>query len=184
MNKLGVDPGTLAQVCRRHHIRKLSLLGSMLEGTDRPDSDVDLLVEFVPGQEPGFLGLAEAEMKLSALLSGRRVDLRTLRGLSRSPLPDRESSLRKEKRGPDHKSGLQYVAHHLPQCHLRYGTHRPRHPSRRCHRHRRGELSTTRSRRGGEESAQGEGKQASQALVQKSTFSNDRQHSWQGRSRT
>jgi uncharacterized protein len=83
MNRLGIDPETLAEVCRRHCIRKLSLFGSLLEGTDRPDSDVDLLVEFVPGQEPGFIGLAQVEMELSALLGGRPVDLRTSRDLSR-----------------------------------------------------------------------------------------------------
>ena len=52
-------------------------------GTARPNSDVDLLVEFVPGSEPGLLGLAEIEMQLSALLDGRRVDLRTPADLSR-----------------------------------------------------------------------------------------------------
>jgi predicted nucleotidyltransferase len=47
------------------------------------NSDVDLLVEFEPGQEPGLLGLAEIEMELSALLGGRRIDLRTPNDLSR-----------------------------------------------------------------------------------------------------
>ena len=54
----------------------------MLTGTDRPDSDVDLLVEFEPGKKPGLLGLAAIEEELSALLGGRRVDLRTAEDLS------------------------------------------------------------------------------------------------------
>lgn len=80
--RLPVDHNAVAQVCRRHHIRKLSLFGSVLAGTDRPDSDVDLLVEFAPGQKPGLLGLAAIEAELSALLGGRSVDLRTAEDLS------------------------------------------------------------------------------------------------------
>jgi hypothetical protein len=53
----------------------------VLKGTDRPDSDVDFLVEFEPGAVPGLLGLAEIEAQLSVLL-GRRVDLRTANELS------------------------------------------------------------------------------------------------------
>ena len=80
--RLPANPDALALVCRRNHIRRLSLFGSMLTGTDRPDSDVDLLVEFEPGKKPGLLGLAAIEAELSALLDGRRVDLRTAEDLS------------------------------------------------------------------------------------------------------
>ena len=80
--QLSVDAEALAQLCRRHHIRKLSLFGSVLAGTARLESDIDLLVEFEPGQAPGLLGLAEIEAELSALLGGRRVDLRTAQDLS------------------------------------------------------------------------------------------------------
>jgi len=72
----------LADVCRKHHIRRLSLFGSVLKGSAWPDSDVDLLVEFEPGKEPGLLGLAGIEAQLSALLDGRPVDLRTAQDLS------------------------------------------------------------------------------------------------------
>jgi uncharacterized protein len=70
-------------LCRRHHIRRLSLFGSMVKGTNRPDSDVDLLVEFFPGKAPGLLGLAGIEIELSRLLGGRHVDLRTPLDLSK-----------------------------------------------------------------------------------------------------
>jgi len=73
----------LAELCRRHGIRRLSLFGSVLRGTDRPDSDVDLLVEFEPGRTPGLLALARIELELSDLLGGRKVDLRTAEDLSR-----------------------------------------------------------------------------------------------------
>lgn len=82
-DRLPFDSDVLAQLCRRHRILKLSLFGSLLKGRARPDSDVDLLVEFEPGQEPGLIGVANLEAELSALLGGRRVDLRTARDLSR-----------------------------------------------------------------------------------------------------
>jgi uncharacterized protein len=53
------------------------------EGHDRPDSDIDLLVEFEAQAKPSFLDLAQIEIELSALLGGRRVDLRTSAELSR-----------------------------------------------------------------------------------------------------
>jgi len=80
--RLFADEAALAAVCRRHHIRRLSLFGSFLTGTAQPDSDVDLLVEFEAGREPGFLALAGIEIELSALLDGRSVDLRTAQDLS------------------------------------------------------------------------------------------------------
>lgn len=83
MGLLDVSEDELAPVCRRHRIRKLSLFGSRLKGTSRPDSDVDLLVEFEPNAVPGLLGIAAMELELSALLGGRKVDLRTAQDLSR-----------------------------------------------------------------------------------------------------
>lgn len=80
---LTLDEATLDHFCRRHHIRRLALFGSQLKGTARPDSDIDLPVEFEPEQVPGLLGIANMELELSELLSGRKVDLRTPRDLSR-----------------------------------------------------------------------------------------------------
>ena len=82
MSLLAIDTAALAAICRRHHVRRLSLFGSTLKGTARPDSDVDLLVEFEPGREPGLIALAGIEQELSALI-GRPVDLRTPADLSR-----------------------------------------------------------------------------------------------------
>ena len=82
-HRLPVDPEELARLCSQHHVQRLSLFGSVLTGKDRPDSDVDLLVEFQAGREPGLLALATLEGELSRLLGGRRVDLRTPRDLSR-----------------------------------------------------------------------------------------------------
>jgi uncharacterized protein len=77
------DPEALALICRRHHIRQLSVFGSALRGTARLDSDLDLLVEFEKDAKPGLIGLAGIEIELSSLLNGRKVDLRTAEDLSR-----------------------------------------------------------------------------------------------------
>jgi len=69
--------------CRRHHIRRLSLFGSILRDDFGPDSDIDVLVEFEPGHVPGFFGLYDMEQELSAIAGGRKVDLRTAEDLSR-----------------------------------------------------------------------------------------------------
>lgn len=76
------DRDGLAEFCRRHFIERLSLFGSALHGNARPDSDLDILVEFATGKEPGLIGLASIEADLSALFGGRRVDLRTPQDLS------------------------------------------------------------------------------------------------------
>jgi uncharacterized protein len=82
MPHLAIPEDQLAQFCQKHHIRKLSLFGSVLKGTARPDSDIDLLVEFEPEHIPGLIRLAGMENELSDML-GRKVDLRTPGDLSR-----------------------------------------------------------------------------------------------------
>jgi uncharacterized protein len=81
--RLSFDRDALAALCRRRRIRRLSLFGSVLKGTARPDSDVDLLVEFAPEARPSLLDLAGIEQELSSLLAGRRIDVRTVEDLSR-----------------------------------------------------------------------------------------------------
>ena len=70
---LQLPPAQVAGFCQRHHIRKLAVFGSALHGDARPDSDLDVLVEFEAGME----------LELSALLDGRKVDLNTPLCLSR-----------------------------------------------------------------------------------------------------
>ena len=75
-----IDPVSLAEFCRGNHIRRLALFGSVLRSDHRPDSDVDILVEFEPGRVPGF-GFFRIQDELSELL-GRKVDLETAGFLS------------------------------------------------------------------------------------------------------
>lgn len=72
----------LAELCRRHGVRRLSLFGSILTDDFRPDSDVDLLVEFQPDRRVSLLDLGGMLMELRELLH-REVDLRTPEDLSR-----------------------------------------------------------------------------------------------------
>ena len=78
--KLELPKDKIAEFCRRHHIRKLAVFGSALREDFRPDSDLDLLVEFDPEHTPGlaFFGM---EQELSEML-GRKVDLNTPQFLS------------------------------------------------------------------------------------------------------
>ncbi len=81
MGRISVDQAKIEDFCRRHHIRKLSLFGSVLRDDFRPDSDVDVLVEFESGHVPGLAFFA-MEMELSDIL-GRKVDLNTPQFVSR-----------------------------------------------------------------------------------------------------
>jgi predicted nucleotidyltransferase len=64
----------IADIYRRHQVSELSLFGSAARGEMRPDSDIDLLVDFLPGARPGLLGVSAMMREFTALL-GRRVDL-------------------------------------------------------------------------------------------------------------
>jgi uncharacterized protein len=75
--QIEVPQAGIADFCRRHHIRRLSLFGSVLHDDFGPESDVDVLVEFEPGHGPGFIGLSDMEEELSILLGHRRVDIVT-----------------------------------------------------------------------------------------------------------
>lgn len=79
--RIEVPDDRIIDFCRRHHIRRLALFGSVLRDDFTPDSDVDVLVEFEEGKTPGFAFFGMQE-ELSTIL-GRRVDLRTPEELSK-----------------------------------------------------------------------------------------------------
>ena len=82
MNRSVVMPkDEIADFCRQHHIRRLAIFGSALRDDFLPDSDLDILVEFEKGYEPGF-DFFDMEMELSEM-TGRKVDLNTPNFLSR-----------------------------------------------------------------------------------------------------
>lgn len=81
VGSLTVDRDAVAALCRRRHIRKLSLFGSALRKDSTIVSDVDVLVDFEPGHTPGFLALHAIEEEISELFEGRRVNLSTPRSI-------------------------------------------------------------------------------------------------------
>ena len=73
---LEISKEEIAEFCKKNRIRKLSLFGSSVRRDFRPDSDVDILVEFEPGARVGLIKLASLELELSKIF-GRKVDLNT-----------------------------------------------------------------------------------------------------------
>ena len=61
-------------------MRELAVFGSAARSDMRPDSDIDLLVEFEPEARIGLFEFAAMEEEFEALL-GRKVDLVSKRGL-------------------------------------------------------------------------------------------------------
>jgi predicted nucleotidyltransferase len=80
MARIPVDRAKISDFCRRHHIRKLALFGSVLRKDFKPESDVDVLVEFEEGHVPG-LAFFSMERELSEILN-HNVDLNTPQFLS------------------------------------------------------------------------------------------------------
>lgn len=76
-----IEDGRLQAFCVVRGIRRLGLFGSALRDELRPDSDIDLLVEFEADRTPGMLGIAQLEIELGEMV-GRSVDLQTLGELS------------------------------------------------------------------------------------------------------
>ncbi len=81
--KIIIPKEKLANLCKKYHIRKLSIFGSVLRDDFNTNSDIDILVEFEPEHIPGLLTLARIEQEFSSLLGGRKVDIRTPQDLSR-----------------------------------------------------------------------------------------------------
>src|SRR5258708_35559745 len=75
-----IDGPSLAEVCRRYGVKELSLFGSAVRGEMRPESDIDIMVEFEPGVRVGVIKFESFADELEAL-AGRRVDLVTKSGL-------------------------------------------------------------------------------------------------------
>jgi uncharacterized protein len=78
---LTIEDDVLDVFAKRWGIRRLALYGSVLREDFGPSSDIDMLVEFLPGRTPGLLQVAEMELELESVL-GRQVELRTYEDLS------------------------------------------------------------------------------------------------------
>jgi predicted nucleotidyltransferase len=74
MTNITLPEAEMAVICRRYEVKELCLFGSGARDEMRPDSDVDLLVDFLPEARPGLLGLSALTREFSQLL-GCPVDL-------------------------------------------------------------------------------------------------------------
>jgi uncharacterized protein len=83
-NHLQISQDRIADFCRRHRIRELAVFGSVLREDFRPDSDVDVLVEFEPEVHCGLFALVDMESELEKIL-GRGVDLVEKSAIQNSP---------------------------------------------------------------------------------------------------
>ena len=81
--RIDIPRDEIASFCRRNHILRLALFGSVLREDFTPESDVDVLVEFAPGKSIGFFGVARMERELSKLLR-KRADIHTFKGIEAS----------------------------------------------------------------------------------------------------
>ncbi|MCY3852605.1 MAG: nucleotidyltransferase family protein [Gammaproteobacteria bacterium] len=79
--RINIPRDQVATFCRRNHIRRLALFGSVLRDDFTEDSDIDILVELEPNHPVGLLGLAGMEIELSQIL-GRHAEIHTVPGLN------------------------------------------------------------------------------------------------------
>ena len=89
--KINVPRKELEDFCKKHHIRKLAFFGSVLREDFKPESDVDIMVEFEPGKTPGlaFIGMQEELVNIFK----RDVDLLTFKGVETSRNPIRRKAI-------------------------------------------------------------------------------------------
>lgn len=80
LGRLQVDQDKLGELCREYHVRELSVFGSAVRDQMGPDSDIDLLVEFLPDAKVDLVDYAGLMLDLSQLI-GRKVDLVSKKGL-------------------------------------------------------------------------------------------------------
>jgi predicted nucleotidyltransferase len=92
IERIPIDHGRIAEFCRRWNITEFSLFGSVLRDDFRPDSDVDVLVNFHPDAHWTLLDLAEMREELEGILD-RKVDLLTRRGVEQSRNPLRRQAI-------------------------------------------------------------------------------------------
>jgi uncharacterized protein len=80
LNGLTVPDQAFTDLLRKYHVKELALFGSRSRGDNRPDSDIDFLVDFVPGSRIDLIQFIELKLELQGML-GVPVDLVSRGGL-------------------------------------------------------------------------------------------------------
>jgi uncharacterized protein len=86
--RIPIDREAIAEFCRRHRVRELALFGSVLRDDFRPDSDIDVLVEFETDAAVSLFDIIDMQDELATLF-GRDVDIVERKAL-RNPYRRRE----------------------------------------------------------------------------------------------
>ena len=81
--KIPIPQDKIQDFCESHHVKQLAFFGSVLTDDFKPESDIDILVDFQVGHTPSFLKLAKMEKELTTIFDGKTIDLRTPKELSR-----------------------------------------------------------------------------------------------------
>ncbi len=76
LGRLNVSAEAIAHFCERWGVKELAVFGSAARGDMRPDSDVDVMVEFEEGNRPRSWGLVDMQLELAGIFE-RDVDLMT-----------------------------------------------------------------------------------------------------------
>ncbi|MCH8871089.1 MAG: nucleotidyltransferase family protein [Chloroflexi bacterium] len=82
-DRFALSDDDVASFCLKNHIRRMALFGSIVREDFRPESDVDVLVEFDPAHTPSLFKFSGMRLDLSELLGGKKVDLHTFKGLNK-----------------------------------------------------------------------------------------------------
>ncbi|MFO7980260.1 MAG: nucleotidyltransferase family protein [Candidatus Aminicenantes bacterium] len=77
-----IQKNKITEFCKKHHIKRLAIFGSALRDDFKPESDIDVLIDFEPEYTPSFFKLFEMEDELSDIFGGRKVEIRTPQDLS------------------------------------------------------------------------------------------------------
>ena len=83
LNGIKIPKKDLIGYCKKRHIKKMALFGSLLNKDFSTNSDIDILVEFEKEHIPSLFNLVKMEHELSAYFMGHKVDLRTPNDLSK-----------------------------------------------------------------------------------------------------
>ena len=83
LNGIKIPKKDLIKYCKKRHIKKMALFGSLLNKNFSTNSDIDILVEFEKEHIPSLFNLVKMEDELSAYFMGHKVDLRTPNDLSK-----------------------------------------------------------------------------------------------------
>ena len=74
LDGIEVSDAAFTELLRKYHVKQLSLFGSRARGDNRPDSDIDLMVDYQPNVKIDLFDFVALKLDMEELL-GVSVDL-------------------------------------------------------------------------------------------------------------